>query len=435
MMLLSAMIVIMTCRGARAASQTLWQIGTFDHSSSEFNQKREEQALAGGRLAETSRVYIVGKSDPKTDWYAFQPGSRNERAGSRPHPYTIQFDLAAPPKGGYFLKVGFVIGRREYFPTLQVDINGQQGWVYHHPQWHDVPGDKYWADEVEVQLPTPSLKPGANTLILTAIDEPGSDDRPRFTGLEYDALELDLDPSQAYDPSKVSVEFEPTIYYQQKGEQLEELVDVYLRHNSPARDGRFDLTLGSRQFSAKLVSQRGFGEEHFQLSLPEFAAGAKADASVTLGKRSQRLPVALTPAKKWTLLIVPHEHIDVGYTDYQAKVSEIQSRVLDEAMDMIGEHPDFRYSVDGYWVIQEFLAGRNAQDRQRLLQLVREHKIFVPAEYANLLTEFPAVETLIRSLYPSYRFDRENGANFDYAISPMFLPNPGPTPACWRQRA
>ena len=136
---------------------------------------------------------------------------------------------------------------------------------------------------------------------------------------------------------------------------------------------------------------------------------------MTLAKHPQRLPVTLSPARKWTLLIVPHEHIDVGYTDYQAKVSEIQSRVLDEAMDMIQEHPDFRYSVDGYWVIQEFLAGRNAGDRQRLLQLVREHKILVPAEYANLLTEFPALETLIRSLYPSYRFDRANRANFDYA--------------------
>ena len=125
--------------------------------------------------------------------------------------------------------------------------------------------------------------------------------------------------------------------------------------------------------------------------------------------------MTLTPAKKWKLLIVSHEHIDVGYTDYQPKVAEIQSRVLDEAMEMIREHPDYRYSVDGYWVIQQFLEGRNAEDRARLLQMVREHKILVPADYANLLTEFPAVETLIRSLYPSHQFDRENGANFDYA--------------------
>ncbi len=312
----------------------------------------------------------------------------------------------------YSLKVGFVSGGRQDLSTLQVDINGQQGWAYHHPQRHDVPGDKYWSDEVEVQLPTSALKQGTNTLVLTAIDEPGSGDD---SALAYDALEMDQDASQTYDPGKISVQFEPTIYYLQKGEQLVELVDVYMRHNSAARDGRFNLSLAGQDFPAELASNRGFGEEHFQLTVPEFAPETNGEVSVTLGTNSQRLPVTLTPAKKWTLLIVPHEHIDVGYTDYQSKVSEIQSRVLDEAMEMVREHPDFRYSVDGYWVIQEFLAGRNAEDRQRLLQMVREHKILVPAEYANLLTEFPALETLIRSLYPSYRFDRENGANFDYA--------------------
>ena len=127
-------------------------------------------------------------------------------------------------------------------------------------------------------------------------------------------------------------------------------------------------------------------------------------------------------------------HIDVGYTDYQAKVSEIQTRLLDEAMQMIHDHPDFRYSPDGYWAIQEFLVGRNAEDRQRLLQLVRDHKIFVPAQYANLLTEFPGVETLIRSLYPSFRFDRENGADFDYANITDVPSQTWSYASVWRQR-
>ena len=137
---------------------------------------------------------------------------------SRPHPYTIKFFSAASPRGCYFLKVGFVIGQRAYFPTLQVEINGQQGWAYHHPQRHDAPGDKYWSDELEIQLPTPSLKQGDNTLVLTAIDEAGSD--ANSAGLEYDALELDQDTGQAYDPRKIGIQFEPSIYYQTKGKQL-----------------------------------------------------------------------------------------------------------------------------------------------------------------------------------------------------------------------
>ena len=410
-----AVLMSWACPKATAASMTLWQIGKFDHSSADLNQDLARRAFSGGTLPRAPVVYIIGKSNAKTDWPAYQPGSANARAGHRPHPYSIQFDLPNGPKGRYFLKVGFVTGRRSNEPTLQVEINGQQGWVYHHPQWHDVPGDKYVSDEVEVEIPAPSLKQGANTLVLTAIDEPGAGDSSGFTGLAYDALEMDQDPTQTFDPDKIKVEIDPTIFYQQKGEQLVELVDVYVRHNAAASDGRFELSVGGQEVSAKLASDHSFGEERLQLAVPDFSPGTKGEASVTLGNNSQRLPVTLTPAKKWTLLIVSHEHIDVGYTDYQPKVAEIQSRVLDEAMDMIRDHPDYRYSVDGFWVIQEFLAGRNAEDRQRLLQLVREHKILVPAEYANLLTEFPAVETLIRSLYPSFQFDRENGANFDYA--------------------
>jgi hypothetical protein len=410
-----ATLLVLACQKATAASKTLWQIGKFDHSSAEFNQVGTGRVISGGTLPQTPVLYIIGKSNPNTDWRAFQPGSANVRAGHRPHPYSIQFDLPNAPNGLYFLKVGFVRARRSPQSTLQLEINGQQGWVYHHPQWHDVPGDKYWSDESEVEIPTPSLKQGTNTLVLTAIDEPGSGEDSEVSGLAYDALELDQDTTQTFDPGRIDVEIDPTIFYQQKGDQLVELVDVYVHHNSAGPDGRFDLTVGDQKVSAELPSNHSFGEEHLQLALPEFAPGTKGEASVTLGNNSKSLPLTLTPAKKWTLLMVSHEHIDVGYTDYQPKVSEIQSRVLDEAMDMIAAHPDYRYSVDGYWVIQEFLAGRNAEDRQRLLQLVREHKILVPADYANLLTEFPAVETLIRSLYPSFQFDQENGANFDYA--------------------
>ncbi len=136
---------------------------------------------------------------------------------------------------------------------------------------------------------------------------------------------------------------------------------------------------------------------------------------MNLGRSKRRFSVTLQPAKKWTIYVVPHEHLDVGYTDYQSKVAEIHSRVVDEALTMMHENPHFRYSPDGFWVLQKFFAGRDAKDRQRLLQAVQQGKFFVPAQYANLLTGFPTVETLIRSLYPSFDFDTSHHEPFDYA--------------------
>ena len=160
---------------------------------------------------------------------------------------------------------------------LQIEINGRRGWAYQHPQWHDVPGNKYW-DEIEVELPTSSLKQGVNKLVLTAIDEPASVDDFSILGLAYDALELDQDPRQTFAPGKITIQSEPTIFYQQKGDQLVELVDVYVRHNSPSREGRIDLNLGDKKFSGELASSHDFGEERVEFAVPEFAPGTKGEA-------------------------------------------------------------------------------------------------------------------------------------------------------------
>ena len=82
---------------------------------------------------------------------------------------------------------------------------------------------------------------------------------------------------------------------------------------------------------------------------------------------------------------------------------------------MIEKHPDFRFDLDSYWEVEQFMAGRSKEDQKRFLQFVRDGKIFVPAQYASNLTGFPTLENLIRSLYGSHRFHREHGGKFDHA--------------------
>ena len=65
------------------------------------------------------------------------------------------------------------------------------------------------------------------------------------------------------------------------------------------------------------------------------------------------------PAKKWTIALIPHEHLDVGFTDYPAKVAELHSQSIDQAMDLIKKTPDFRWTLDGSWVADQYLNGRS----------------------------------------------------------------------------
>ncbi|MGH9397399.1 MAG: glycoside hydrolase family 38 C-terminal domain-containing protein, partial [Terriglobia bacterium] len=115
------------------------------------------------------------------------------------------------------------------------------------------------------------------------------------------------------------------------------------------------------------------------------------------------------------LFVAPHAHLDIGFTDFQAKVAEVHNRNIDKLLNEIDEHPEMRFSLDGSWIVRQYLASRNEQARNRFFTDVRNGKIAVPAELANLMTGYPTLEELIRSTSYTYRLHRKEGIPFDYA--------------------
>jgi alpha-mannosidase len=420
-----ALITIGVARGqvARSAPQATWQIvwkiGTFDQSSAEFNSGVATTPVA---------PYIVGKSVPNKNWFAFQPGSTNGPFGHQPHPVSIQFNLAEKPRGVYQMKVALLV-EHPRISTLDIAINGYTGRFYQHPKLNYNMGDisgafspEYSADTISFEFPARYLLQATNKIVLTAIDEPSPGDQPTAdgtpagdSGVVYDALELEQRPAGRFEARQVSASTVPTIFYQNQDGQLQEIVNVYVRYNEQPRNGTVELEIKGKTFRQDLPTDRTFGEQKAQFAVPEFASATQGKASVAINGHRQSFSQELTPGKKWTFFVVPNEHLDLGYTDYQAKVAEVHARVLDEAMELIRKHPDFRYSVDGYWDVQQFMDGRSAEEKQKLEKMIANCKIFIPAQYASLLTGFPTAETLIRSLYPSYRFSREHNTPFDYA--------------------
>ena len=419
--LFASVVLVCCCRFAGAIEEAVWQIGQFDQSSAEFHQGEIKAPLVAGAQRQSDVLYMIGKSNPASDWPAFQPGSSNGGAGFRPHPYVIQFDLPGAPQGLYTLKVALLV-ETPRVSRLQVEINGYRALLFQHPTLNYAGGDvssafqpAYSADTITVDLPTDYLKEGANELILTAIDEPAERDDVTNPGIFYDALELDQDPDGKFSSAEITAQAQPTIFYRQSDEKLVELVDVFIRHNTPSEGGQAELTVGEEKFAAKLNAGWDFGDQLVEFAVPEFGAHTKAEVAVSLDGHTKRFPVVLDPAKKWNLFIVPHTHLDVGYTDYQAKVAEAQSSALDEAIQLILDHPEFRFSPDGFWCVRQFLAGRSEEEQQRLFQMVERKKIFVPSVEASLLTGFPGLETLLRSLYPGFQFNHDHGGNGDYA--------------------
>lgn len=392
-------------------SAAVWRIGRFDRSSGE---------LAGGSPKQTV-TYVVGKSSARADWYGYQPivkktGNGSDSPASAPR--TVQFALSGKPASAYQLHLAFLI-EHSNVPAIRVTINGHQGLFYLHPKLDYSMGDTiaayfpmYSDASVRVVFPGAYLHSGQNRISLEIVGT-GPESVPD-AGIDYDALELDrADPGVR--TGGIEAQVEPTIFYQQGDGGLSELVDVFVRYGVKPESGSLDLDLAGHHFHRPLQGNQDFGEERVELSVPAFSGPAQARGVVELNGHRQAFDQQVTPQKKWTLYLVPHVHLDVGYTDYQAKVAAIQSRIIDEAMDLTARHPDFRFSIDGEWNLEQFLKTRTPQEQQRVLRAIQDRHLFVPAQYANLLTGTPTAETLIRSLYPSADFSREHGTPFDYA--------------------
>jgi alpha-mannosidase len=399
--------------------QTVWRIGRFDQSSMEFNP---------GAAPVPAPVYVIGTSTPAKDWYAFQPGTGNGLAGDRSHPVTIQFDLPGAPRGLYAMKVALLV-EHPRISALDVAINGHTGRFYQYPKLNYASGDLvcaflpiYSTDIVQFNIPASFLLQGTNHIVLTAVDEPEPGDQTTSEGIPigdsgvvYDALELEHESGGKYEAKSLRARVSSTIYYRQEGGELLDIVDAVVRSHQPLRQGRVELRMNGKVFQQVLASGRAFGEQRLKFAVPAWTGSAQATLAVHLGGRTRRFRAQLTPGKKWTFYLVPSEHLDVGYSDYQAKVEVIHSRMIDEAMKLAQKYPGFQWNLDAAWEAHEFLQTRTNAQKAELGQMIREGKIRVPAQDASLLTGFPSVETLIRSLYRGYAINKKYGGPWDYA--------------------
>ena len=414
--LLALLLTVTNAVGAgaqqgRPAGQ-LWQIGEFNSSSDELGvQAPGVFDAASGRAkgwGATQQAVVAAKADA---------------AAAR----RIRFELDGEPRGAYRLRLGLILATPRV-PVVQVEVNGHKGWFHQRPGKDFQEGNleanifpQYAVGQLFAEIPAEFLRRGANELSLTAVADPLTTALPggeetADAVLRYDALALERvsEGAAATTAAVTAAEATPTVFYRAEGGRLSEVVSVLVRWAGLAPRGSVTLRLPGWTRTQALSPGRDFGEQRFEFLVPEFAAGARATVRVNAGGRDYDFPQTLTPKRKWTVYMVPHEHLDIGYSDFQTKLAELHSRVIDEALELSARRPEFRFGLDGYWQAQQFLEGRSEGEKQRFYRAVRSRNVQVPAQHSVMLTGMGTAETLLRSFYASHKFNRQHGGPWDY---------------------
>lgn len=363
-----------------------WRIGITDGLSDEF---------AAG--AAQTVDYQIGNSTAG-EWHSDQSATAN------PSVYRIYFALpqlpAFPP----------VLDLEIYFLTeppegLEIQVNGRRGYYRIVPAYaQDV--DSRQAQEamhtrqsLRIPLPLDALHTGENQVALSPTGGEGS--------LHYDSLALLR--SQAAVPD-VSVSVEPTVFFRRTPAGMREVTYIVVRHQHPlpaisaalgiAASGLFTATAPPDPYD--------FGEQVLTMDASAILAPYSLDIS-SGGRTLIHTTGEFRPERHWQIFAALRIHNDVGFTDLQPNIQELDARNGDRVIDIAAHFPSFKFNFEDGWLVDNYLHSRTPARGRQLLKLAAEDRVSVNALYLNLLTGLCTGEELYRALYFSKGLERTAG--------------------------
>lgn len=379
----------------------VWQIGTPDGLSAEF---------AGGQR--DSALYEIGESNPSKDFPATQLGNlyNSDDIKARAHPYSILFNKPEDYNGNYTLDI-YLIYFHASPKNIVIIVNGRKG-IFPvsyklKRSLNDGQANSALLAKQEIKVPIQSawLK-GTNNKITIIPEGLGS--------MNYDAIVF----KKRNDSDSISENpyLKPTIFYDEKGGNLSEKVDLCVPFIETFKQGIATINIGDKKFSTAIENKGyDFGILTKQIAVPAFNKPEKAAISLSLDNIQIHVSQTFTPAKKWRFYITPRVHNDVGYTTVQPNVNELGTRNFDRVLNLLGKYPDYQYVFEDTHLVENYLDSRTKPWREKFYKYAKEGRVANNVLYLNLLTGLCTGEELYRATYEAYKLHLLHGASFNFA--------------------
>ncbi len=383
-------------------ADVVWQIGTFDDDYRELGKTHDYHEYL--KHYPRSVVFVVGRSTAREDWPFIHPGPADRFAKRKAHAFTVRFDLDAPPSDRYLLRVDLVATHYRLPPTLTLCVNDAEG-KFATPKG---PGDASLKDPskgrehvIDVPFSGTLLRRGTNRIVI--LNDSGSH-------VLYDALALYSDRAATTRASRLIAE--PTPMYVETDAGLARLARVRILGPAGQRGGKLSIRAADREIT-QAVEPVPLGDASIEARFPLVDEAAKATLELRSGDERVTADMVVRPAKKWRLFITPTVHTDIGYTHHQSEVALRQNKNTEQAIRICQEVSEYRFKLECTWSALQYERHRGPQAMATLMSLVRQGRIGVEADYANMLTGLCSPEELIRMLYPAADLMRRFGIPFE----------------------
>lgn len=214
---------------------------------------------------------------------------------------------------------------------------------------------------------------------------------------------------------KIRIEPEKVVSKDSAGNLLQR-VKVSIDHFDSPKPVKIS-TAGKEHISAEL--KLGMNDFYLKFTAPK--TPKKVEIEITINGETKTYTTIIKPARKITFYLIPHAHVDIGYTDLQPNVEKKHWHNYDKAIEYskkslkYGKDATFKWNVEVLWAVKGYL--ENFPDkRKEFYDAVKKGWIGLDATYANLLTGLSRPEELYRWVEYSNLLEKKTGIKIESAL-------------------
>lgn len=133
----------------------------------------------------------------------------------------------------------------------------------------------------------------------------------------------------------------------------------------------------------------------------------------------------LPSSKIKTVYIIPTSHYDFGFVEPPDQVRERAARHLDEVLRMAETDPEFRWTIESVWQINEWIKRQKSPQSvlpkdeakiNRLMNQIKSGKVALSTAWGSMHTDFMGAEELNRLCYDYQNLSRKYGVKSSLAL-------------------
>jgi alpha-mannosidase len=213
-----------------------------------------------------------------------------------------------------------------------------------------------------------------------------------------------------------SIELQPTVAYLNHQGRAARMVRMQFHGGRSYAAARVYLSFNGQEDSLSLPASAA-GIDSYELPLPGPPVTKNTQLFVRYAAAGQnaRASCIVAPARQWKVYVMPHSHVDVGYTNVQAKVLAIHMNNIDEAIKIAARTASypaaarFKWNTEALWVVDKYLATASEEKKQVFRDAVKKGWINLDGAYANTNTSATSAAQLLQLFYTGARLAKDYG--------------------------